>query len=479
MKTFLNGITLEVFASFINGKIYMNNADPETKLSYICTDSREVEDSSVFVAIVGERTDGHKYIDVATDKNAALVICEHLPEKTAPACAYAVVENSEKALLFAAHEYRKRFCESLRAVAVTGSVGKTTSKEIIYAALSGKLDVYKTDGNFNSVIGMPISLLGMESRYSHAVYEMGMSALGEIRSMSSTLMPYVGVITNVGHSHLEYLKTRENILRAKLEITEGIADDGYLVINADDEMLSKVDYSKYAFTTVRCSTEDENADYYAFNIRFGDNNSMIFDYRHNGITYTGIEVAGVGAHLVRTALSAIAVGEILGLTPEECAAGFSCYKNAAMRQNIISVGKITVIEDCYNAAPESMRAAIDALMKIKQNRSKGKAVAFLGDMKELGENTEALHTALGEYLAHTGVDTLITFGELSRNIANGAVNAGLSPQSVYSLEDIDEESTGALLNEILEENDILLVKASRSMRGERVTEILKRLFKAV
>lgn len=476
MKTFLNGITLETFASFMSGKVYMNEADRKKQLSYICTDSREVEESSVFVAIVGERTDGHKYIDTATEKGAALIICEHMPEKTDPACAYVVSSNSEKELLFAAHEYRKRCCGSLKAVAVTGSVGKTTAKEIIYSALSKKLDVYKTDGNFNSVIGMPISLLGMESDRKYAVYEMGMSALGEIHSMSSALEPYIGVITNVGHSHLEYLKTRENILKAKLEITDGIPDNGYLIVNADDEMLSAVDYSKYSFKTVKCSIEDKNADLYAYNIRFTDRNSMIFDYNCGSDTYTDTEIAGVGVHLVRTALCAIAAGTLLGLSAAECSEGFANYKNASMRQNIIDVGGITVIEDCYNAAPESMRAAIDTLIRLKGKDGRAKAIAVLGDMKELGESTDALHFSLGEYAARAGTDTVITFGELAKNIADGAISAGMHKDSVISLEDIGEEETSDLLGKILKRGDVILVKASRSMRGERVIELLKKLY---
>jgi len=476
MKTFLNNITLKEFISLFDGEIYANKADMEAKLSYICTDSREAEEGAVFVALVGERTDGHKYMGVATDKGAVLVICERLPEEMSERCAYAVTKNSEKALLHAANEYRRRFCPSLRAVAVTGSVGKTTAKEIIYASLSEKLDVYKTDGNFNSVIGMPISLLGMKNSYEYAVYEMGMSALGEINSMSTALMPHIGVITNVGHSHLEYLKTRENILKAKLEITDGISPDGFLVINWDDEMLSGVDYSKYPFKTVKCSQKDESADYYAYNVRFSERNSMLFDFTHGGVTYRDAEISGVGSHLVTTALCAVAVGNILGLSDGECVAGFGKYKNASMRQNIVELAGLTVIEDCYNAAPESMRAALDALSRLKNKSGSAKTLALLGDMKELGEGSDALHEGVGEYAARSGVDILITFGELAKNMSGGALKGGMEESSIYHFDDLgDMNKVGQLITKLTKKGDILLVKASRSMMGERAVEYLRAL----
>lgn len=474
MKTFLNGLLLNDLTALLEGEIVQSKKNGSTVLSYICTDSREVEENSVFVALVGENTDGHKYIDIATDKGAVLVICERLPERINENVTYAVVENSEKQLLVAAKAYRKKYCDGLSSVAVTGSVGKTTAKEIIYSALTSRLDVYKTDGNFNSVIGMPISLLGMRDTYEYAVFEMGMSGLCEIESMSRTLEPKVGVITNVGHSHLEYLKTRENILKAKLEITSGIPSDGYLIINADDEMLSKVDFSAYPFTTIKCSQVSSDADYYAYNVRFSDNRSMLFDYFAKGTLYTDCEIPGIGNHLVTTALCAIAAGECLGLTPSECMSGFSNYKNAAMRQNVMDIGGVTVIEDCYNAAPESMRSAINAMKHIKEQKKGARAVALLGDMKELGENSERLHYELGAYFAESSSDILIAVGELALNIAAGAVDAGFDKNNVYTLNSLDDiEAAGRLLDSLICEGDIFLVKASRSMKSERAVEYLK------
>lgn len=478
MKTFLNDITLGEFITFLCGNVHTNNADTKKKLSYICTDSREMCDGAVFVAIAGERTDGHKYIDTAINGGASLIMCEHLPESLTDGCAYAVYENSEKALQHAAHEYRMRYCNGLRSVAVTGSVGKTTAKEMIYSALSSALTVYKTDGNFNSVIGMPISLLGMNREYDHAVFEMGMSSLGEIHAMSTTLEPYIGVITNVGHSHLEYLKTRENILRAKLEVADGIKNGGYLVINGDDEMLSSSDLSKDGLHVIRCSLKNRNADYFATNIKYADDGFMTFDLEHDGNVITKAKVPGVGEHLVLTALFALACGDILGVPSEKSLVGIENYKNASMRQSIEKIGGITVIEDCYNAAPESMNAALDTLSRIRSQGDGRRSLAVLGDMKELGEDSEDLHRSVGRKAAKSGVDFLLTFGELARFIEEGAIECGMNEKSVVHVDDLaDMEYVGGILREHYSEGDVMLVKASRSMRAERAVEYLREVEK--
>lgn len=474
MKTFLNDITLGEFLPLLCGEVHLGDADTQKKLTYICTDSREVCDGAVFVAIAGEKTDGHRYIDNAIKSGAVVIMCEKFPEVLVAGCAYAVYENSEAALQHAAHEYRMRYCKGLRSVAVTGSVGKTTAKEMICSALSSALTVYKTDGNFNSVIGMPISLLGMERGYPYAVFEMGMSSLGEIHAMSTTLEPYIGVITNVGHSHLEYLKTRENILRAKLEVTDGIAEGGYLVINGDDEMLSSRDLTDMGLHVIRCSLKDEGADYYASNIRYTDDGQMMFDIRHGGAAVCGAKVPGVGEHLVLTALIAVAVGDILGVPSERSLIGIKNYKNAAMRQSIEKICGITVIEDCYNAAPESMNAALDTLARIKAQGENRRAIAVLGDMKELGDDSEELHRSVGRRAALSGVDFLLTFGELAWFIDEGAAECGMSEDNIAHVEDLfDMEYAGRLLMKHFCDGDVMLVKASRSMRAERAVEYLR------
>ncbi len=475
MKIKLNGITVNELASYLSVPATGSPKTDGIVLSSICTDSREVEQDCVFVAIRGENTDGHKYMDKAVSGGAVCIICEELPIEPYASCAYLLVPSSEKALSIAASAYRIKKCHDLCAIAVTGSVGKTTLKELVYSAVSSQKNVYKTDGNYNSTIGMPISLLGMSCEYSYAVFEMGMSGLGEISSMSLAAKPKVAVITNVGHSHLEYLKTRENILKAKLEVTDGLQSDGYLVINADDEMLSKANLDKYPFNIVKCSLKNEKSDYFAFNIRFTENQSMLFDYTHAGKTYYDVEVGGVGEHFVISSLSAIAAAEMLGISPESSISGIRNFKNASMRQNIVNVNGYTVVEDCYNAAPESMRAAINALVRLSKTNG-GRAFAVLGDMKELGDNSEQLHSELGEYAVKSGVDVILTVGDLSVNINGGAINAGLDASCSYHFTSSDEcKEIAQTIDSMMKKSDVLLVKASRSIKAERIVEAFKEL----
>ena len=281
------------------------------EVTSICTDSREAENGSLFVAIRGERVDGHDYIAKAIENGAVAVCCERVPEERGSVC-YIVVDDSVRALMRAAASYREAECDALRSVAVTGSVGKTTAKEMIYAALCASVPTFKTEGNFNSIIGMPMALLSMPNDTPYAVYEMGMSGLSEIESMSNALKPDVAVITNIGHSHLEMLGTRENILRAKLEILSGLKEGGTLIINAEDEMLKTVDLSVYPCTVLRCSALGSNADLYAENIRY-DGEHIVFDLISPEVNIKDVSVPGTGVHNVIAALFAIASAYALGV----------------------------------------------------------------------------------------------------------------------------------------------------------------------
>lgn len=442
---------------------------------YVCTDSREACPDSIFVAIRGENTDGHKYINKAVELGAAAIVCDHIPENAPHNCLYIVTENTEKALMKGG-AYARNKLSSLRSCAVTGSVGKTTAKEAIWSVLSAVMDTYKIDGNFNSVIGMPIALMAMPSQFKNAVFEMGMSGLGEINSMSETLRPDVAVITNVGHSHLEYLKTRENILKAKLEITDGLSPDGTLIINGDDDMLATVDYSAYPFRTVRASITDSDAEYYADNIRISDG-FMVFDLITAKGRLNGLMIPGTGNHLVLSALFALAVADCFGADLFSAAKGLESFKNAAMRQNVITVGEYTVIEDCYNAAPESMRSALETLSALSK-RKNARSFAVLGEMRELGEGSAELHSLVGETVAKKGADYLIGVGEGAKQIVSGAISAGMNANNTYLFNDPDEfEEIAKLLCKIMSSGDVLLVKASRGLKTERIIEAFKCLNK--
>ncbi len=470
MKIRIENIKLKLLPSLFGGAGNFADISANEEAVSVCTDSREAEPGSVFAAIRGEQTDGHLYIDKAVSLGAVAVICEYIPENAPSKCLYILVENTEKALMHAACEMRKEMT-SLCGVAVTGSVGKTTAKEAVYAALSACSEIYKIDGNFNSTIGMPMALMAMPKKRKYAVFEMGMSALGEISQMSRTLMPKVAVITNVGHSHLEYLKTRENILKAKLEIAEGLPGDGTLVINGDDIMIRGVDFSGYPFKTVRCSLVDKDADYFAYNIMFGKG-EMTFDAKTPMGCVENVSIPGTGNHLVLSSLFAIASAESLGFSAEKAAEGLASFKNAAMRQNVVKIGEYTVIEDCYNAAPESMRSALDTLLKLKPDGKR--AFALLGEMRELGRDSARLHYELGHLAGEKQLDCLISVGGMGSEIQRGALDGGMSRINTYLYQNPEDfERIAALLSELMEVGDILLVKASRSLRTERVIESLR------
>jgi UDP-N-acetylmuramoyl-tripeptide--D-alanyl-D-alanine ligase len=475
MKVTIEPVKLTELSEMFGGKSVSFDADLDGAVSSVCTDSREASANSVFVAIRGENTDGHRYISKAVELGATAVVCDHVPENSPEGCLYVVTENTEKALMTGAAYARKKL-KRLHSCAVTGSVGKTTAKEAIWSALSEAVNTYKIDGNFNSVIGMPIALMAMPVKTENAVFEMGMSGLNEISPMSKTLRPDVAVITNVGHSHLEFLKTRENILKAKLEITDGLSENGTLIINGDDEMLATVDYSVYPFRTVRASVCDKNAEYFADNIRVSDG-FMVFDLVTESSRIEDVAIPGTGNHLVLSALFALAVADSFGLDLSVCSKGLGIFKNAAMRQNVTAVGEYTIIEDCYNAAPESMRSALDTLSVISKKKN-GRSFAVLGEMRELGENSTALHASVGKAVAEKEIDFLVGVGEGGRFIVQGAVNAGMDERNTYLYTDPDDfDKIAELLHNSLRPDDVLLVKASRGLRTERIIEAFKGLIK--
>lgn len=475
MKVAVEPIRLADLPEMFGGNADFSKIAPNKVAEYICTDSREACEGAIFVAIRGENTDGHKYIKKAAELGAAAVICDHIPSDAPEGCLYVVTENTEKALMCGASFARGQLGK-FRSCAITGSVGKTTAKEAVWGALSAAMNTYKIDGNFNSVIGMPIALMAMPSYTENAVFEMGMSGLGEISSMSTALRPDVAVITNVGHSHLEFLKTRENILKAKLEITDGLSENGALIINGDDEMLATVDYTKYPFRTLRASVNDASAEYYADNIRFLDG-MMQFDLITANAVVKDVIIPGTGKHLVLSALFALAVADCFGADISLCASGLRGFKNASMRQNVTTVGEYTVIEDCYNAAPESMRSALETLSVISKSKNT-RAFAVLGEMRELGEDSAALHDMVGKFAAETKVDCLIAVGEGGERIMAGAVSAGMDPKNTYLFNDPDEfEEIAGMLHKYMLPGDVLLVKASRGLRTERIIEAFKRLNK--
>jgi len=348
-------------------------------------------------------------------------------------------------------------------VGITGSVGKTTTKQFIYSVLKEKYTTHKTDGNFNNEIGMPITILRMPCDTEALVLEMGMSFKGEISRLTRIAEPDIAVITNVGSSHIENLGSREGIRDAKMEIAEGLREGGKLVLNGDEPLLAGVDGAIYV------SMENEDSDYRAVNVKEMDG-YYTFDIACAEGIVKDFRINVLGIHNVYNAVLSYAVGKIAGMEDEDIRRGLLNFENAAMRQNIYENDGYTVIEDCYNASPESMKASLKVLCsKAKENRK----VAVLGDMLELGAYSETLHRAVGAAVVELGIDKLFTFGKLAEFIAKGAIEAGMKPCDIVSITDADcPEAMADAIKQEVRDNDTLLFKASRGIKLERITEIL-------
>ena len=462
-------IRMEEFAELCAG-VLCANFDAETAaFSSVCTDSREADADTLFVVMKGEKADGHEYMLSAAKNGCKFFLCQRIPEDLIESeLEFAVItcENSVEALgnfVRAYNEFRGK-----KTVAVTGSVGKTTTKEMISAVLSEAFPICKTLANHNSTIGMPMSLLSMKDSDEMMVAEMGTDGFGQISFMSKIAVPSIACITNIGSSHLEIFRTRENISQAKLEIVEGLAADGVLILNGDEPLLRSAHQKNTK--TLYVALDDPNADYRAVNLRYGEE-EMLFDLVRGGETLKDIRLGVQGVPYVWAALFAVAVGELLGICMEKIRSGLLGFEKAEMRQNIYDHHGVTVIEDCYNAAPESMRAAADLLRMLSEKKQGARMVALLGDMRELGEKSEEYHRGVGKYFASIGVGRLICVGELAKDIALGAVDAGLENGAVMVCTDKDEiEKISDTLAECLKTGDVFLVKASRAIGAERILE---------
>ncbi len=418
----------------------------------------------------GERVDGHDYIDAALSAGGGCVLCERIPEKvTERRYAAVVVEDSIKAIGELAKAYDREITH--KKIAVTGSVGKTTTKEFIAAVLAEKYKVHKTEGNYNSNIGLPLSMLSMKDDTEVSVLEMGMSGLGEIDYLSRLAEPDIAVITNIGSSHIGHLGSRENICRAKLEIVNGLKMGGTLLVNADEPML--FGYKKRGISVLSVGIENEKADYRAVNIR-STGSCTVFDVVTAVSKVENVVIPVLGNHNVLAALFAYAVAERSGLDSDLIVKGLFNFRQVGMRQNVYNIGDVKVIEDCYNASPESMRAAISVLRELSSNTEGSRMVALLGDMYELGQMSGCYHEQVGAEFVKAGGELLFTFGSSADQIATGAVLHGMLNENIFRNGDISNpELSGEMLIHTLRAGDVLLVKASRGAAAERVLHYLK------
>ena len=465
-----NGITAHALARMCRG-VLQNEENSNIKIYSLCTDSREADENTAFFALVGERVNGHDYIPAAISAGCRCIISQEpvSPEVIGENVALIAVKDSEMALSYMASAQLEG--RSYPVVAVTGSVGKTTTKDMIASVMQEGKKTYVSSGNHNSVIGMPLSAMEIPTDCECAVLEMGMSNFGEIERMSLVAEPDIAIITNIGTSHMEALGDRRGICRAKLEVLCGLKKGGYLILNGDEPLLANI--SGRSYHTLYVSLTRPNADFFAQNIRV-ELGGTYFDVVYKGRTYPGFYIPVSGRHNVWAALYAFAIGTLQGLSPEQIKNGYAHFRPADMRQAIADFDGMTLIEDCYNAAPESMRAAIDVLCECAPQNSR--RIAVLGDMLELGKDSIKLHRAVGEYLQKRGVDLLVAVGNGGVEIAQGAVEAGMNPANTMLFIDRDNVSgiTKGLRTHV-NQGDTILFKASRGVRLERVIQTLKEM----
>lgn len=428
--------------------------DSDCEISDVCTDTRNLTKGCVFIAIKGERFDAHDFVPKAFEQGAEACITER--DISGYKCI--VVPDCREAFLKIAHYYRKKF--DLKLVGVTGSVGKTTTKEMISLVLSKKYRTLKTQGNLNNEIGLPKTLLKLDSGYESAVIEMGMSDFGEIHRLSCTASPDMAVITNIGFSHIENLKSQEGILRAKLEILDGMDKNAPLVTNADDKLLSRLK-SQLERPVYTFGIDNPDSDYRAVNINEHDNITE-FDivYKNQPDKIIHVILTAIGKHNVLNAVTAFAVGKLSGIDDNIIASAFSEFVPDSLRQNISEKNSQIVITDCYNASPDSMRASLGVLANIK---AKGRKIAVLGDMLELGEMSEELHRKVGEMAVSANPDMIFCYGEQSEYIAQEAEKAGIK-----TYHSNDKNILAKAVSEYVQEGDAILFKASRGMKLEEI-----------
>lgn len=421
----------------------------------VSTDSRDIPRGCLFVALEGERFDGHEFVKTAADKGAAAVLCHKKTDCRVPVI---LVENTGAALLALAGYYRNSFDE-LTVIGLTGSVGKTTTKEMTAAVLAEKYNTLKTEGNLNNEIGMPKTLFRLDRHTQAAVIEMGMSNFGEISRMARCARPDIGIITNIGVSHIEYLGSRDGILSAKLEILDGMKKGSVLIVNGDDDKLLTVSAPDYKI--ISFGIDNQNAEIRAADITESEGMTVFTVYFPGGTQE--IVLPTVGKHNVYNALAAFTVGLLVDILPQHIAAGLKNYMPSGMRQRIRQVNGIAVIEDCYNASPDSQRAAINVL----SGRTGGRRIAVLGDMLELGAYSETAHTEVGGYTENKNIDVLFTYGNEAKYIAKGAKGF------VETIKQFtDKDALTAELKNTLSGGDTVLFKASRGMKLEDVINSL-------
>lgn len=449
----MRGISVKQAADIVGGRL-VGAGDPQREILGLVIDSRRVEPGYAFAAFAGERVDGHDYVEKAFELGASCCIVEReLPE--AHGCMI-IVQSTAKAMAELAEAYRKML--SIPVIGITGSVGKTTAKEMVSAVLSQRFKVLKTDKNLNNELGVPLTIFRIEPEHEAAVIEMGISDFGEMHRLAQMARPTMALYTLIGNAHLDRLHDRKGVYKAKTEMLEFLTEDGTVFLNADDDLLSACDcpQDKVLYGL------GENADVRAENIHSESDTMQSCDIVGFGRRLHAI-IPAYGRHMVYAALEGAAVGFELGLTDDEIVRGIAAYETVGRRANVMNTGFITLIDDCYNANPDSVKCAIDSMGDMP-----GRKVCILGDMLEMGRQREERHADIGRYAAGHGTALLLCVGEMSKNTCRAA-------EDIRSLHFEHNSEIIAELPQLIEKGDTVLVKASHSMKLEEVSEALKQL----
>lgn len=446
------------------GGILLKKVDRlEQTIFAVESDSRAVRPGALFVALRGEQTDGHRYITAALESGAAGCLTEEEPETFLPDKFYIKVPSTMTAIGQVAKAYAKKF--KIPVIGITGSVGKTTTKDMIASVLGRKFKVLKTEGNFNNELGLPLTLFRLRPEHELCVLEMGMNHFGEIDYLTKIICPDVAVITNIGDAHIENLGSRENILKAKSEMFHSMTASGLAILNGDDPLLRSL-AGKVLPKTIFCG-EDESLPYVASDICQMGSDGLRCTIKTPTEAFSTL-IPALGQHMIYPALISCAIGEHFGMTAKEMAEGIAAFVPTKMRMNVVKCGEVTILDDAYNANPQSMRAALEVL-----GQSDGtKRIAILGDMFELGMLGPELHQSVGEYAGSVArIDTVLAVGELARHIFEGARQTGV-PEALYAE---TKEEAKTLLQTLVKPGAVILVKASRGMAFEELVKELQHL----
>ena len=455
----MKNMTLKEIAVACGGIYYGDEESYYKQVTSVTIDSRRIQKDCLFIALRGARVDGHMFIPQSIQDGALCAVSEKRIESAS--YPYIMVNSCAQALKDIAEHYRRSL--RLKVVGISGSVGKTSTKEMIASVLAQKYSVLKTEGNFNNEIGLPITIFNIREEHETAVLEMGISDFGEMERLAKIARPDVCVLTNIGCAHLEQLKSREGILKAKTEMFFYMNPEGDIILNGDDDMLASVKPANH-IEPVFFGLDPDLA-YYADEIENLGLKGTAARF-HTPDSEFRAHISIPGAHMVYNALAAIAVGRVMGMNDEEIRQGIESLAPLAGRNHLIETENLTIIDDCYNANPASMKASLDVLSK-----AGGRTVAILGDMFELGPKEHEMHRETGAFAADAGIDELICIGSLAEDIARGAI--GVNPEMhVHYYETKAEflENIDPLINT----NDTILVKASHAMEFPEIVDVLKK-----